>query len=125
MFVHMMGFFTRSDFKKELTKCVKESKQKKEIMLHINEDLQQGDAVPMPVPVMGNAAPDEKKQVFFILSFLGLHLMTSCPAFGLFTSVWLMLHSYFNQTAPELIWKWTKTHLSRVSVNTPLVLLVL
>jgi len=64
----------------------------------------------------------EKKQVWFsILSFLGLHRMTSSAIFGLFrclwsmlkTFIWSVLCSYFSRTA-ECVWKQTETHLFTV-----------
>jgi len=41
-----------------------------------------------------------------ILSFLGLHLVTSCPGFSSFRCLWSFLCSYFSQTVPKFIWKW-------------------
>lgn len=56
-----------------------------------------------------------------ILSFLGSHLVTSLPIFGLFRCLWSVLHSYFSQTAPESIWNLTENDFFRGSQSTCLV----
>ncbi len=41
------------------------------------------------------------------------HLVSSHPVYGSFRCIWPTLHSYFSQTPPELILKWTDAHLFR------------
>lgn len=60
--LYIWWYFCKLRSQKELTKLCKRVKTAEEYpVTHTNEDLQQGDAVLMPVPVMGNTAPDEKK----------------------------------------------------------------
>lgn len=79
--------------------------------MHTNEDLLQDDVVPTVIDNI--LTMTRKKQVcLIILSFLGSKCCDFTSCFWFIRCIWSMLHSYFNQTAPEFIWKWTEAYLS-------------